>query len=351
MGLRHLGSIGLALLLAGTTACGASTTATRKQPAFYDAPPQTPIALVTVDVPPWVMDRAPSDFANMHGLIRAALEASLQGTSFRLVDRTDLEYRMVIGPKAPDSKRIWVFETEEPPALPADQLYIAEEPRGLPVGVKEPLVLGVQVTSWRLRRERFGDAKKSVDKDVALVDLVYSLWTTKGDEVETVRVRTKLVAGDPVTRGITLLPNRNHWMSFSDQPSWRFQTSERAREALFKQAIQSSAAAFAFPFRGHDVGMRAIWDDSNEAVKPGIALADAKDFEGAMASWQAVVDADPNNAAALFNIGQVLEVQARDQEAAEVYERALALAPKNSQYRLYLGRAKERAGLRRVLVP
>lgn len=288
-------------------------------------PAQTELALVTVDVPKKVMERAPSDFADMPGMIAAALLGAFRGSPVKLVDKVSLGHMMEIEPSsAPEIEVLPGVTVQADHAPPENAIYIAKAPEGLPVGVTAPLVLGVRVLDWRLIKKEAGTKNKPRKVDNARVDVVYSLWTHDGREVETRRVKADLAFMTKFAQGVKLLPGRG--------PDGMYQTKEfffgggsMDRRRLFEQAVEINARAFAFPFAEHQIPVSAVWDDSVDSVKPGVDKADRGDLPGAIESWTEVLKTDPKCAPALFNTGVAYELQGDDETAKTKYDEALGV--------------------------
>jgi hypothetical protein len=329
----NLTSRGLVLVaLAWLSGCAAYTRTSRTQQPFYQVDRPVEIALVSVQAPRWVMERAPSDFSNMRGIVAGALTSAFAGTQFTVVDKVDLGYTMAVGPKAPETQKIWIFEVQEEPTMARDQLYVAEAPVGLPMGVKQDLVLGVYVADWRMTKTNVGTDKKPQYKDSASVDLVYSLWTRQGKEVETRRVRTGLSPQGWVKDATSILPDREHAMSFHTSKDLWGKMAPMNRDELFRTAVTSNSFAFAFPYGSHEMFMTAQWDDTNDLVKPAVELAEKERFDDAYAAWKALADANPTLAPAVFNMGVVHEIKGQDLEALQLYEKAKELNPQQTLY-------------------
>ena len=76
----------------------------------------------------------------------------------------------------------------------------------------------------------------------------------------------------------------------------------------------------------------------------GQARAEQNDFPSAIACFQAAAAMDPNAAASWSNLGMVLKVEARFEEAIAAHDRAVALQPGNAQLRVNRAVALLKAG-------
>lgn len=331
----------------GLSACASYTRTQRIQPPFYVVPAQTEVALVTVDVPKEVMERAPSDFSNMPGMIAAALPAAFAGSPLKAVDQLSLGYTLEIAPAAPSETTIMGLTVVNDEAPPESQSYVATAPEGLPVGVTAPLVLGTRVLDWRLYKKEVGTKDKPRKVDCASVDIVYSLWSRDGQEVETRRVKVDLAFMTKLAQGVKLLPPRSAAMGMNQTKAFFFGSGAMDRSQLFRQAVEANVMAFAFPFAKHEIPVSAVWDDSSEDVKDGIAKADSGDMKGAVASWQALLQSNPKNSAAHFNLGVAHEIAGEDAEALQAYDRAIGIDNTKGLYTRARGALQARVDLRK----
>ncbi len=329
--------------------CASYTRTTRPQAPLLEAPRPAEIALVSVEVPRYVNERAPSDFANMRGMVSTALSEALANTNLRLVDKVDLGYHLSIAPKGPDTVKVLGFDLETAPSLPADQVYAGHAPQHLPVGVTEDLVLGVSVLDWAIRKVEVGTDKQPKKQERVFVDLVYSLWTRSGEEVETRRIKVQLAEMSWVKDGVSFLPPHSPHLGYDAAQENFGQMTPTGTTAMFRTAVSASAKAFVFPLTPHQVHMTAQWDDSHEAVKPGVQLAEDERFDEAFGEWEKLVAKEPNLAPAVFNMGVVHEIRGQDQQALELYEKARALNPESGLYERTEGALKGRLQLKKPI--
>lgn len=303
--------------------CGASTMAKIDEPAYWQLPSNAKIALVTVDVPKKVLERAPSDFSNMRMLLHGALNAAFGGT-YEIVDRSDLGFKQVIAPVQKEANKLWIFTEDTAPTLPRDQVWGAEPPKGLPTGVVEPLTLGVKILRWTLNNEE--TMVNHVAKTVATADLefVCTLWTRGGSEIETVRM---LVHATPEMgdTSVTSVPPRDHVLMQEYRAADAFLGD---REKAFRVALENSGTWFAWPYLPHQINYQAVFDAPDDNHKAAVKLTAEGKWDEAFAVWKTMADADAKAAAAVFNMGQVKRVQGKTQEALEYFTKAAELDDK-----------------------
>ena len=78
--------------------CVAQVREARHQQPIFDAPKGTEIALVQIDVPDWVQERAPEG-DDPAELLLPAIQTAFTGSQYRLIDRTGEGYHFAIGPQ------------------------------------------------------------------------------------------------------------------------------------------------------------------------------------------------------------------------------------------------------------
>ncbi len=332
---------GLALLAVG---CGSSTKTTLEQPAYWRSPAGTKVALVSVDVDKKVLERAPSDFANMRVILHSALVAAFGG-QLEVVDRTELGYKAVIAPVQKEAKKLWIFTEEAAPTLPEDQVWGAEAPKGLPAGVVEPLILAVKVLRWTLNNDEVVDGKMTKTVPAARFDLVYSLWTKAGKEVETVRIVNSNTS-EMRSADLRALPGRESALleGYSAE-----EVCMGDREKVFRAALANGTSWYAWPMRSHTITFYAHFRTIDDNDKQAAALCDAGKWQEALAAWTAALAANPKAAQAAYNAAMVSRVLGKDDEARALFAKACAIEDNG----LFCGAkeaAEKRAGLVRSLV-
>lgn len=317
---KHFGWLALTLLAMVVPACGSSTWATIHEKPFWRIPDHTKVALVTVDVGKKVAERQPSDFSNAKAILLGALTASLGG-KFEIVDKTDLGFKQTIAPIQKEAKKLWIFTEDAAPTLPADQVWGAEAPKGLPNGVVEPLTLAVKVLAWTLNNEEIPDGKTTKSVPTARLDLVYSLWTKSGTEVETVRV---LSTANSELSGTSVrsLPERSFQLVGNFRPQDGF-TGDR--EKVFRAAVANAATWYTWPMLEHEVRHRADWIVNDDRDKAAIKLADEGKWQEAFAAWKTIADADSKAWGAVYNMAEVSRVLGNEEDALAFYTKACAI--------------------------
>lgn len=116
-------------------------------------------------------------------------------------------------------------------------------------------------------------------------------------------------------------------------------SSERAASAPALAAATSGAADATGGPAGPAGEFTAL-----DASRSGIAAYNSGDIGAATTQFSAAVDADPNNASALNNLGQVLVRTGRPREAIPYFDRAIAIA--DSVWTYHFNRARAYAELK-----
>ncbi|HYV46620.1 MAG TPA: putative Ig domain-containing protein [Myxococcaceae bacterium] len=413
----------------------------RAQRPFQEAPSGTRIALVSLEVPPWVMEGAPKG-EDSAAQVKAGVLAAFKGGPYEVVDQLGAGFTIGIGPdskpiiqytastgaevgqqylfdadgvanavgvppitwkvnKGPPGLTIdaetgrvgWVppqkgsFDVElaavnkhgETPyafsvtvvdprkegklplgrpgnAVGPDQAFAASMPKGVPAAVDAPLLLGVQVVGWTLGSEPFGN----ISKPIAITDVVYSLWTREGREVETRRVRlegasassfqTRSWSPEKAHRRLTLIPPRDFWQRWDDAEGL-VDSPPLDEKQLFPVTAQANGLAFSFPYTAHQIMFSLELDGSDAALKPGIELSNKKDYAGALQVFEQAAKANPNLAGAHYDMGAMCEVLGRDEDALQHYAEAVKLNPGEGMYQRALKPLQDRASQRKALLP
>ncbi|MDF1566346.1 MAG: tetratricopeptide repeat protein [Deltaproteobacteria bacterium] len=318
--------VGLLALIG--TGCVAQVRTVRRQAPMIELPPKTPVALVSIEVPKWVLDRAPSTYGHPEAMFLPALQRAFDGTNALLVDERELGWSMTIGPLDPDTGQLMHVDPRVPLALAPDQEFTAARPEHLPLGITHPLILGVQVIGWTYRKEMVG----STPRMRAETDIVYSLWTRDGREVETRRVKLSLVPSAGWRDAPDFVPARSHWWSWSGSQQYGARYTSVRPEETFGEAVSANAQAFAFPFHAADLHFGRQLDDSDEALKEGIDHLKAGRHAEARASFEALVQVRPELAGAHYDLGILEEIEGNDAAAIECFRRALKARPDTGLY-------------------
>jgi len=240
-----------------------------------------------------------------------------------------------------EAKKLWIFTEETAPTLPEDQVWGAEAPNGLPGGVTEPLVLFAKILRWTLNNEDVVDGKLSKTVPAARFDLVLSLWTKSGKEVETVRV----VSGNTTemnSAGVRGLPSRE----FALQEGFRAEDAFMGdREKVFRAALANGTNWYAWPMRSHTITFYAHFRTVDDTDKQAAAMCDAGKWQEALAMWKAALAANPKTGQAAYNAAMVSRVLGQEDEARALFAKACAIEDNG----LFCG-AKEAAEKRAALV-
>jgi hypothetical protein len=412
----------------------------RAQQPFQEAPSGTRIALVSLEVPPWVAESAPKG-EDPAAQVKAGVLAAFQGGPYEVVDQLGAGFAIGIGPDskpiiqytasseaeigqqylfdadgvanavgvppitwkvskgppgltidaetgrvgwAPSQKGIYEIELAavnkhgETPyafsiavveprkegkiplarpgnAVGPDQAFAGYLPRAVPAAADAPLLLGVQVVGWTLGSEPFG----GITKPVAITDVVYSLWTREGREIETRRVRlegasvssfqTRSWSGPKAHQRLTLIPPRDYWQRWDDAADLAVSHPPLDEKQLFPVTAQANGLAFSFPYTPHQIMFSIELDGSDPALKPGIELSNQKDYEGAFKAFEQAAKANPGLAGTYYDMGVMREVQGRDEDALRLYGEAIKLNPGEGMYQRALKPLQDRASQRKAL--
>ena len=163
-------------------------------------------------------------------------------------------------------------------------------------------------------------------------DVVYTVWTRGGREVETRRVQVNGIPAAPFTERVKLLPKRTFWASPTEDSDLRSRYASLDEAKLPVETAQVSADVFAYTYGAHQRWFSAQLDETSPLLKPGIELSNKDDFEGAYRSFAEVAAANPQLAGAFFNQGVMCEVLGRDEEASALYKKARGLDAKEGLY-------------------
>ena len=220
-----------------------------------------------------------------------------------------------------------------------DQAFAATLPSPVPPSIEAPLLMAIHVVSWT----GSPDAQTMQDRS-ASTDVVYTIWTREGRELETRRVRVDQKPGSNYHNSVHFVPDRawsQKWHETWDSPLGYAPFD--GKEVMAK-AASANALSFAYPWTPQNVSFTAQLDESNPALKPGIELSNKKDYEGAYTAFEAAAQADPKLAGAFYNMGVMREIQGKDEEALELYRQAHGLNPNEKQgmYRRQLDNVQKR---------
>jgi len=332
-----------------TTGCVAQVRTVRRQAPMIALGSGGHVALASVEVPKWVLDRAPAEYGHPSAMLVPALQRAFDGLGVNLVDRRDLGWSMTIGPRSLDTGALMVVDPKAAPLDEPEQVFIASPPAHLPLGMIEPLILGVQVIGWTFRKETVGQSIRMR----AETDLVYSLWTRDGREVETRRVRLAMVPSAGWKDAPHFVPARSHWWSWSNSKTYWMKRAGLREDQTFGEAVSANAQAYFFPFHPAEFHFGRQLDDSDEALKPGIELIKQDKVEEAFASWDEAARERPQLAGAFYNMGIAMEIQGHDDEAIALFRKALKAKPNTGLYsrELEAVESRQRARIEVILPP
>jgi len=249
----------------------------------------------------------------------------------QLVARNQLgqtPYKFIVDVKEAGTKLKVTPSSPSAPNILATQDYTALLPPAFPPEIKEPLVLGVQVVDWREGSE----AAMKTTKRKAFTDVVYTLWTREGEEVETTRVRLEQIPLGRFREAVHFVPDRPSWQKWSSSKIWGLKTAPMEDKEIFQATAEANAAAFAFPYGVREINYSAQLEDGSPALTPGIELSNKDDFAGALAAFEALIQANPSLPGAHYNAGVMLELLGQDQNALDHYTKAKQLDPSKGLY-------------------
>lgn len=423
---RSVAVLALLLFVLMSVGCRPRVRHFRTQKPFYQAPEGTKIALVDVQVPPWVEQDAPED---PQRLIKGAIAPAFDGSPYEVVDRTGVDYTLEIGPDtephilstaarvanvgepyhydnngraeaygappvrwevvsgpsgfavdAATGKVSWIPQqpgkvsvtlaaenkhgenrydftiqvAEQPqeiqhnqasaPRIGAKQAFAAERPSNVPADIEAPLLMSAHVVEWSEGSQKVMNSRRRT----ALTDVVYTVWTRDGKEVDTRRVRWELVPGETLGEPPDqLVPDWASWI----EHSWEYDKGysndvvSADESKIFEGAARASAKAFAYPFGTRKVRFDTLLAEGPK-LKAGLEKMDQENWQAAYAEFEKVLESNPNNAGAHYNMGVIREVQGRLEDAITHYEKAHEIEPNEGRYARQLDAARRRAKLR-----
>jgi hypothetical protein len=266
--------------------------------------------LVQVQVDEDVNAKAPSDFANMSGLVAAAADRCVNraGSGATFKSFTDLGYQVK-----------WTRAATSTDPVP----WVAAPFEGVPNGVDTPLLTAIKVVDWRTYTVK--DPTTKLDTNAARVSLVFVTRARGGGEILTQLVTGTThegLNGENVDTSPTTGP-MSDWFLRSDGRKVN-ELLPKDRAVLFQRAVEDAVCMHFYPFSPHTIydGVAVLAD---KASKPGFELAKAGDYDGAIAAFEKVVAADPTDDGAIYNIGAVWYARGDYDKARTYVERALAI--------------------------
>ncbi len=237
------------------------------------------------------------------------------------------------------------LRSPQQPTVGPSQRFTSSEPSPLPAPVVEPLVLAAHVVSWKETTEPYGNRERRK----VTADVVYSLWTRHGKEVETRRVTVSAVPQQNFATAPTMVPEWSSWkrLNWESDSGYRPRFAPMDEEQLFACAADVSARAFAYPYGNREVHFSAQLED-DDALEEGLEHVKEKDWEAAYKSFAAAAEANPDLAGAYYNMGVMRELQGRTAEAVGHYEQAVELDDKG-MYRRQRDAASRRLAVHKDL--
>lgn len=121
---------------------------------------------------------------------------------------------------------------------------------------------------------------------------------------------------------------RDYWAEHSGDSFEAGKRRRYDRGNLIEHAMRKVVRSFVSDITPSRVIEKIVLDDADAALKPGVKLAKGGLLDAAWASWQAVLDANPRSAGAIYNQGVLLETRGDFDEAAAAYRKAIEISPK-----------------------
>lgn len=193
--------------------------------------------------------------------------------------------------------------------------------------VDEPLVLAAHVVSWRDWEERTRDDTTLDDFHRHVeTDVVYSLWTVDGEEIETRRVTLQTDPNNNYDQAPSMAPSWsqtwvNNWAQDDDYVPF---SATSDQDALMEEAARVNAKGFAYPYGYRQVQFSHQLADE-DGLEQGLELVDQEDWEAAYEEFASVAEQDPDNHGAWFNMGVMQEMLGDSDRAIGYYQEAVAL--------------------------
>jgi tetratricopeptide (TPR) repeat protein len=303
---RSLALITLALFFTG---CATQLSQTRQQPPMMQAPDGTSVALISVTSAPEATAKAPEDAAATD-TVKSALERAFENSPYAVVDKTSTAFEMSFNRVADSSEEPAPWETDGP--------------TNLPPSIDSPLVMSAHVVEWSKTTETM-DGKET---PVVKTDVVYTLWTRNGNEIETRRVALTVRPGDTFAKLPTLVPPRGAWMDEAWKnatPGSRLMKAPKDPAQLFEAAAAVSTQAFAFPYGSHEMNYTVELATGDSSLNDGVEMMKAGDWKKAYDSFEKALEANPKLAGAHYNMGVIREIQGRTEDAVNHFEKAVEL--------------------------
>ncbi len=298
--------------------CATNIRDDRLQVPLYQLDEEADVALLSIEIADGI-DAEAVEAQDPTELVLKMLPKAFEGTKLNVVDRieTDLEITVVLE----EVEEVLSREEHSDSDIVTTRDKLVPDGFGeIPTSIEEPLLLYVQVLRWEEA------SPTGVD-----TELVYSLWTRHGEEIDTRRVGISGQNERGMTASVDVSPGwpfwlHNHWM---ESPK---EGGDKEDRSSFEMAAQFNTLAFAYPYRSRKISYSVTVIDE-AGMSDGIALMEAGDWEGAREFFGAIVeeekgkdDADTSKkSAALYNMGLAAEFLGDDVAAVANFERAIEI--------------------------
>jgi hypothetical protein len=200
-----------------------------------------------------------------------------------------------------------------------------------------PLRLGINVPP-RGQLAEVAVFRERLDAEYLLVATLtefnqFSVPVVRSNETRHRAEGTARLAMDVVRAGDGKVVNRFELMGRAQGPDpWSKEAETNGQpNDMAQRATRDAVARFLGLITPRFVTEKIVFDDA-EDLRPGIKLAEAEDFAGALKLWQDLVARVPTHAGASYNLAVVYEVQGEYEGAKQWYRRAIELAPKKELY-------------------
>lgn len=236
------------------------------------------------------------------------------------------------------------LRTPRSPRISNTQKFVGEPPQDVPTSIEEPLLLSAHVVDWD--EGEFDDDLLGTHRR-AETDVVYSVWTRDGEHIDTRRVQLAAVPVAQTSGEIAVVPDWPQWYHDSWRASGDFRptASQDDEDRIFAHAAEVNAIGFAFPFGTRQARYtNMLYDD--DAHEQGVELMDQEDWAGAYDAFLRVVEEDPEDYGAHFNLGVAAELMGDDAQALKHLRRAYEINDRGT-FRRQIEMVERREEMRR----
>ena len=230
------------------------------------------------------------------------------------------------------------------PRISNAQEFVAVPPVEVPTSIEEPLVLAVHVVNWT--ESEFHDDLLGTHRQ-ADTDIAYSVWTRDGEHIDTRRVQLSAVPVGRTSGEIAVVPDWPQWYHdvWSASGDHRPTASQDDADRIFAHAAEVNAIGFAFPFGTRQARYTSmLYDD--DAHAEGNELMGEEDWAGAYDAFLSVVEENPEDHGAHFNLGVAAELMGDDALALKHLRRAYEINDR-STFRRHIEVVERREEVRR----